>query len=101
MAGIHQGISNIFTGEGGAPGFDGLTDEQKSKMIQDQIGYGMQTKDLLGQWQGNVGQSYQAQQNLLPLVYQQLGITPTYGDNGQIIGYQNTPTAGTYAYMQI
>jgi hypothetical protein len=94
MAGIFNGIKDTFTGGGGTPDFEGMSDQQRNQLIKRQLSYGNTASDLLAQLRNQNQSAYQANQNLLPLAYQNLGVQPTYDQNGQVVGYQNTGNTG-------
>src|ERR1051325_7305368 len=93
MGGIFGGIKDLFTGGGGSPDFEGLSDKQSQQMINYQLANQQQTRDILNQSISGGTQAFQAQQALLPMAYQSMGLTPQYDQRGNIVGYnQGGPT---------
>jgi hypothetical protein len=73
MAGIFQGLGNIFTGGGGTPDFEGMADRDLRQLQNSQIANSMSGNAMLQDWRNNINSAWNTQQGLLPQVYDMLG----------------------------
>ncbi len=94
MAGIFQGIKDTLTGKGGAPGSQ-VNDIAVQEWINRSLNDQQQARLMAGMSNARFEDQYRSQQNLLPLIYEQLGygMDRTGGQWGNEVGnfrYQGT-----------